>query len=196
MNQQEQIELALVKSTPFEKLAAKINADNEIRDRHIKMLEDIMIAYSYIMCVLESSSRLITADDVRVINGFIVDVIDQKNKKTRSQKEKDEFWIEDYYAEQYIWTKCSYYRDSGGEHRRVHYDVLLGKSSYWQNFREQNPESKKLLTLYRLQEELWDGGAPQSFRYDKLPDFVKNYPWVFPPNVAEIHKELIGLENL
>ncbi|MBI2676448.1 MAG: hypothetical protein HYX21_00630 [Candidatus Yanofskybacteria bacterium] len=191
MNQQ--AELALVKSTSFEKLVARIKADNEIRDRHIKILEKIMIAYSYIMCMLESNSRRITADDVRTVNGFIVDVIYQKNNKARNQACNS--WTDDYYLKEYLWAKCSYVRDSNGERRLWHNDKLLGKSSHWQVFIEQNPESKKLLTFYRLQEELWDSGA-QSFCYDKLPDFVKNYPWIFPPNIAELHKEMVQLENL
>lgn len=184
--------MELVSRTPFESLAARIKADNEIRDHQIECLEKIIIAYSYIMCVLESSPRPITAKDIITVNEFIDKVTKEKNKKAKNKN--SEYWIEDYSLGVYIWANYCYIKDSDGERRRSVYDRLINKSSYWQDWKEQNPEAKKDLTFYRLQEDLWDQGKGE-IRCDRLVDFVKNYPWAFPPNVFELHKEMVALDS-
>ena len=189
--------LNLVKRTPFEALADRIKADNEIRDRRISCLEKIMIAYSYITCMLESNPRSIAIDDINAVNNFI---IGEKNKKAKeaANKEFDVFHLELPQENTFLWAKV-YYQVMAKEYNNRHKsyktrDELLFKSSHWDWWRKQSQESEKPITLYRLQEELWDT-EKLLFRYDKLPDFVKNYPWAFPPNVAELHKKLIEMET-
>jgi len=193
--------LDLVKRTPFEKLADIIRADNEIRDRHISCLQKIMIAYSYITCVLESNPRSIAIDDTAIVNKFIDEVVGEKNKKVKeaANEDFDIFHLELPYENTFLWAKICYQvrvaKGYNSSHKRYETrDELLFKSSHWDWWRKQNQKSEKPLTTHRLQEDLWDVDK-MLFRYDKLPDFVKNYPWAFPPNVAELHKELIEREK-
>ena len=183
----------LVQKTPFEALVDKIKANNEVRDRHISCLERIMTAYSYVMCVLEASLHRITINDIDNVNNFIDEILEEKNKKVKLAANNNDktYYLEQRENDTSIWVSVYYSRQNS---RYQPNDILLFKSSHWDWWRKQSQESEKPITLYRLQEELCDT-EKLLFRYDKLPDFVKNYPWAFPPNVAELHKELIEREE-
>ena len=187
--------LDLVGSTSFEALADKIKAENKIRDYHIGVLKKIMTAYSYVICVLESNCRTLTKEEVNAVFKFIHEIVYPKNKKTEDATKNDYcFYRVDYYIDSFVWAYCSFFKESNEASRRFGSDKTIGKSPYWKEWRDQRPESKKPLTSYHLQEDLWDSET-QSIRYGRLPDFVKNYPWAFPPNVVELHRELVEMKT-
>ncbi|HEY4484272.1 MAG: hypothetical protein A2915_03855 [Candidatus Yanofskybacteria bacterium RIFCSPLOWO2_01_FULL_41_34] len=196
MNNQNQSDLSnMVKNTPFETLAEKIKTENRIRDYHIRALEKIMTAYSYVICVLESNCRTLTKEEVNAVFKFIHEIVYPKNKKTEDATKNDYcFYRVDYYIDSFVWAYCSFFKESNEASRRFGSDKTIGKSPYWKEWRDQRPESKKPLTSYHLQEDLWDSET-QSIRYGRLPDFVKNYPWAFPPNVVELHRELVEMKT-
>lgn len=187
--------LNLVKLTAFEAMAAKVAADNKIRDRHIGWLEIIMSAYSYIMCVLEASPHPMTLDDVTGTIKYL-EVMVKKNDRIKNDYCAGHFRIKaECLLSDYLWKQTGYFHLKGEKiERRFNQDILLNKSAYWDQWRKTTSlGSEKPLTTYRLHEDLWDAER-QRMRYDKLLDFIKHYPWAFPPNVVELHKELVNKE--
>lgn len=192
----EQTKFDIVQKTSFEEFAAKVEDENKLRNRHIEILERIMKAYSYVRCVWSSNLRALTSDEVNAINNFIDTVIAEKNEKTKSGlKNYEPAFTKDWYQDSYLWAYCGYYKwaDGAKAQRNAKEDNLIDKSSYWQSFRENKPESQKPLTGYRLQEDLWDS-EKGGIKYYRLPEFVENYPWAFPPNVVELHREMVARE--
>lgn len=193
--------LNIVKLTAFEALAVKVSNDEKGRKNQMSLLLSIMRAYSYLTCVIGVDPRPVTLDEINSTIRHITLVVTKENERIKkSANSHTGFSIKaEYFPDSYIWTRTGYYKTGGSGSEilrgdaRCPDDILFSQSLYWNEWKKSHSNSEEPLDAERLQRDLWDSER-QFIKDYLLGDFIRHYPWVFPPNVVELHKEMVARE--
>ena len=170
----------MVKSTPFEELCNRINKKNSLRDLHVGILKDIMLAYSFMRCVLDLENIPISSEDIYITTTEITNRLKSPSQKYPEVDMTVYVWDAKYVRDAIAKKKSAYFKNQ----LRLDYLSRIKLRGY--NFEETDSP----FTRIALQENLWD---PNNRRFDpeKLGDYVKKYNWAFPPNVQELLDEVL-----